>query len=48
MEDSAKGGDLQGISAVAPILQKIAEDKSVINVVRARAMRIMATPEEAK
>jgi hypothetical protein len=48
MEDSAKGGDLQGISAVTPILQKIAEDKSVINVVRARAMRIMATPEDTK
>ena len=48
MEDSAKDGDLQGIPAVAPILQKIADDKSVINVVRARAMRILATPEGAK
>ena len=48
MEDSAKGGDLQGISAVAPILQKIADDKSVINVVRARALRILATPENTK
>jgi hypothetical protein len=48
MEDSAKGGDLQGISAVAPILQKIADDKAVINVVRARAMRILATPEDTK
>jgi hypothetical protein len=48
MEDSTKEGDLQGISAVAPILQKIADDKSVINVVRTRALRILATPEDAK
>jgi hypothetical protein len=48
MEDFAKGGNLQGVSSVAPILRKIADDKSVINVVRARALRLLATPEDPK
>jgi len=41
MEGFAKQGDLQELSAVAPILQKIADDPSVINVVRYRARRLL-------
>ncbi|HEY1264795.1 MAG TPA: hypothetical protein VGF06_14805 [Terriglobales bacterium] len=42
MEGFAKSGDLQDLSAVAPILQKIADDPSVINPVRYRARRLLA------
>jgi hypothetical protein len=45
MEDFSKSGSLEEVSAVAPVLQKIVDDKSVINVVRMRAQRIMAGPE---
>ncbi len=41
MEDQARAGDLAELSAVSPILQQIYEDNSVMNVVRARALRIM-------
>jgi hypothetical protein len=41
MEEFAKQGDLQELSAVAPILEKIAADPSVINVVRYRARRLL-------
>jgi hypothetical protein len=41
MEEAAKGGDLEELGSVAPILQKIVDDKSVINVVRARAQRLL-------
>ena len=41
MEDQAKRGDLAELQAVSPVLQKIYDDSSVINVVRARARRIM-------
>jgi hypothetical protein len=41
MEDQARGGELAEIQAVKPVLQQIYEDSSVINVVRARAERIM-------
>jgi hypothetical protein len=41
MEEFAKQGDLQELLAVAPILQKIADDPSVINVVRYRARRLL-------
>ena len=41
MEDQAKNGDLGELQAVSPILQSIYEDTSVINVVRARARRII-------
>lgn len=44
MEEAAKGGNLEELSSVAPILQKIVDDKSVINVVRARAQRLLTTP----
>ena len=41
MEDQAKRGELAEIQAVTPVLQEIYEDSSVINVVRARARRII-------
>ena len=44
MEEAAKGGDLEELASVAPILQKIVDDKSVINVVRARAQRLLDRP----
>lgn len=44
MEDQARRGDLAEIQAVKPVLQEIYDDSSVINVVRARARRIMDLP----
>ncbi len=44
MEEAAKSGDLEEVASVAPILQRIVDDKSVINVVRARAQRLLAVP----
>lgn len=41
MEDSARKGELAELQSVKPILQQIYEDSSVLNVVRARAERIM-------
>jgi hypothetical protein len=41
MEDMAKSGNLQELQAVGPILNQIASDSSVINVVRARAQRLL-------
>ncbi len=41
MEDQARAGDLGELGAVRPVLQDIYDDQSVINVVRARAQRIM-------
>ncbi len=41
MEDQARRGDLMELQAVKPVLQEIHDDDSVINVVRARAQRIM-------
>lgn len=42
MEDQARQGDLVELQAVKPVLQEIYDDSSVINVVRARAQRIIA------
>lgn len=42
MEEMAKDGSLAEIQAVAPILTKIADDNSVMNVIRARAQRLLA------
>ena len=42
MEASEKDHDLAELQAVAPILNTIAEDKSVMNVVRARALRLLS------
>lgn len=41
MEDQARSGELAELKAIAPILQKIYDDTSVMNVVRARALRII-------
>ena len=41
IEDQAKLGELAEVQAVSPVLQAIYEDSSVMNVVRARARRIM-------
>ena len=41
MEEMSNSHELAEISSVAPILQKIADDASVIKVVRARAERLL-------
>jgi hypothetical protein len=41
MEDEMKRGDLMEVQAVKPVLQEIYDDTSVLNVVRARAQRLM-------
>lgn len=41
MEDQARQGDLVELQAVKPILQEIYADSSVMNMVRARAQRII-------
>jgi len=41
MEEASNSGGLAEISAVAPVLQKIADDPAVIKVVRARAQRML-------
>jgi hypothetical protein len=41
MEDQAKHGELAELQALSPVLKEIYEDSSVINVVRARARRVM-------
>jgi len=41
MEEQARHGDLAELQAVRPVLQQIFDDTSVINVVRARALRII-------
>jgi hypothetical protein len=43
MEEMASHGELEEVSAIAPILQKIAQDASVMNVARARAQRLLET-----
>jgi hypothetical protein len=42
MEEMAKDNDLKELQAIAPILQDIAEDKSILNVARIRAQRLLA------
>jgi hypothetical protein len=44
MEDDARRGALAELQAVKPVLQQIYQDPSVMNVVRARAQRIMDMP----
>jgi hypothetical protein len=41
MEDQARRGELAELQSIRPILQQIYDDPSVMNVVRARALRIM-------
>jgi hypothetical protein len=42
MEEMANQNELQELSAVAPVLEQIAADNTVINPVRARAQRLLA------
>jgi len=42
MEQAQKDGTMEEIAAIAPILQSIVKDTSVMNVVRTRAQRILA------
>jgi hypothetical protein len=44
MERQSTENGLEEVSAVAPILQQIATDSSLMNVVRARAQRLLAAP----
>jgi hypothetical protein len=46
MEQLSNSGELREISAVAPVLQKIADDPAVIKVVRARAQRLVQAAED--
>jgi len=46
MEEMTRGHSLDELQAVAPILQKIATDQSVINVARARAQRLLVLSGE--
>lgn len=41
MEDAIRRGDVMELQAARPVLQEIYDDTSVMNVVRARAQRIM-------
>ena len=41
MEETTRQGGLEELQVIAPILQKVAEDSSVINPVRARAQRLL-------
>lgn len=41
MEEQARHGEITELQAIKPVLQQIYEDSSVLNVVRARALRIM-------
>jgi hypothetical protein len=48
MEDMLNSHELEEMSAVAPVLQKIADDPAVIKVVRARAQRLVQPPGSGK
>ncbi len=41
MEDQARHGEITELQAVKPVLQRIYDDSSVMNVVRARALRLI-------
>ena len=47
MEDAARRGELAELQSVKPILQQIYDDSSVLNVVRARAQRLMEMGSDA-
>ena len=44
MEEEARRGEIIELQAVRPILQQIYSDETVMNIDRARALRIMAMP----
>jgi hypothetical protein len=48
MEDQARRGEIAELQAIKPILQQIYDDSSVLNVVRARALRIMEMRDATK
>jgi hypothetical protein len=41
MEEMSHSGQIEEISAIAPVLQKIVDDPAVMNVVRGRAQRLL-------
>jgi hypothetical protein len=47
MEEMAKENDLQELQAIAPLLEDIAEDKTLLNVARVRAQRLLALGAKA-
>jgi hypothetical protein len=47
MEEMANQNELRELPAVAPVLEKIAQDNTVINPVRARAQRLLAKSGDA-
>lgn len=47
MEELKRSGQLPEVQALEPILKKIAADKSVVNVSRQRAMRLLGTSDRA-
>jgi hypothetical protein len=47
MEDMSKEKQLAELAAVAPILQEIVNDTSLVNVVRARAQRLLAAGQKS-
>jgi hypothetical protein len=47
MEEMTREGNLTEVQAVAPILQAIAADPTVVNVARARAQRLLAVRSAA-
>ena len=44
MEQLSKENDLGDLSVIAPILQTVADDASLMHVVRTRAQRLLAVP----
>ncbi len=44
LEDMSSRGEVAEMTVIAPILQKLVEDQSVINTVRARAQRLLEHP----
>ena len=47
MDAQARNNELAELQAAAPVLQKIVEDGTVINVVRARAKDLLSFSETA-
>lgn len=45
LEEASRGGQLQDLGSIAPVLQEIVDDHSTLNVVRAQAQRLLATAE---
>jgi hypothetical protein len=48
MEEMAVAGSLTELSAAAPILRKIADDATIMNVSRSRAQRLLARAGSGK